>query len=73
MAALLEKPDYRPVIEVGGDKDELRDPEMDLAKMRAVWSRENLDTDQMAGLIVGGTTSKVPLAQRTETVQLSEN
>ena len=59
MAALLEKPDYRPVIEVGGDKEELRDQEMDLAKMRAVWSRENPDTGQTAGLIVGGTTSKV--------------
>ena len=61
MAALLEKPDYRPVIEVGGDKEELRDLEIDLTKMRAVWSRENLDTDQMAGLIVGRTTSTVAL------------
>ena len=61
MAALLEKPDYRPMIEVGGDEEELQDPEMDLAKMRAVWSRENLDTDQTAGLIVGGTTSKVAI------------
>ena len=58
MTALLEKPDYRPVVEVGGDKEELRDPEMDLVKMRAVWSRENLGTDQTAGLIVGGTTSR---------------
>ena len=61
MATLLEKPDYRPVIEVGGDKEELRDQEMDLTKMRAVWSRENPDTGQMAGLIVGGTTSKVTI------------
>ena len=61
MAALLEKPDYRPVVEVGGGKEELRDPEMDLTKMRAVWSREGLDTDQTAGLIVGGTTSKVAI------------
>ena len=61
MAALLEKPDYRPVVEVGGDKEELRDPEMDLVKMRAVWSRKTLDTDRMAGLIVGGTTSEVAI------------
>ena len=52
MATLLEKPDYRPVIEVGGDKEELRDQEMDLANMRAAWSRENPDTCQTAGLIV---------------------
>ena len=58
MATLLEKPDYRPVVEVGGGKEELRDPEMDLATMRAVWSREGLNTDQTAGLIVGGTTSR---------------
>ena len=61
MAALLEKPDYRPVMEVGRDKGELRDSEMDIVKMKAVWSRENLDTDQMAGLIVGGTTSQVAI------------
>ena len=61
MATLLEKPDYRPVIEVRGDKKELQDPEMDLTKMRAVWSRKNLDTDQTAGLIVGGTTSTVAI------------
>ena len=61
MAALLEKPDYRPVIEVVRDKGELRDSEMDLVKMKAVWSRENLDTDQTAGLIVGGTTSQVAI------------
>ena len=61
MAALLEKPDYRPVIEVRRDKGELRDSEMDLVKMKTVWSRENLDTDQTAGLIVGGTTSQVAI------------
>ena len=61
MAALLEKPDYWPVMEVGRDKWELRDSEMDLVKMKAVWSRENLDTDQTAGLIVGGTTSQVAI------------
>ena len=61
MAALLEKPDYRPVMEVGRDKGELQDLEMDLVKMKAVWSRENLDTDQTAGLIVGGTTNKVAI------------
>ena len=48
----MEKPDYRPVIEVGGDKEELRDQEMDLAKMRAIWSRENPDTCQTARLII---------------------
>ena len=61
MAALLEKPDYWPVMEVGRDKGELRDSEMNLIKMKAVWSRENLDTDQTAGLIVGGTTSQVAI------------
>ena len=61
MAALLEKPDYRPVTEVGGDKGDLRDSELDFIKMKAVWSRENLDTDQTTGLIVGGTTSKVAI------------
>ena len=61
MAALLEKPDYQPVMEVGRDKEELRDSEMDLAKMKAVWSRENLDTDQTAGLVVGGTTIQVAI------------
>ena len=61
MAALLEKPDYQPLMEVGRDKGELRDSEMDLVKMKAVWSRENLDTDQTAGLIVGGTTSQVAI------------
>ena len=52
MAALLVKTDYRPVIEVGGDKEELQDQEMDLANMRAVWLRENPDTCQVAGLII---------------------
>ena len=61
MAALLEKPHYRPVMEVGRDKGELRDSEMDLVKMKAVWSRENLDTDKTAGLIVGGTTRQVAI------------
>ena len=61
MAALLEKPDYWPVMEAGRDKGELRDSELDLVKMKAVWSRENLDTDQTAGLIVGGTTSQVAI------------
>ena len=61
MATLLEKPDYRPVMEVGRDKGELRDSEMDLVKMKAVWSRENLDTNQTTGLIVGGTTSQVAI------------
>ena len=59
MAALLVKPDYGPVVEVREDKEEPRDQEMDFANMRAVWSRENLDTCQTAGLIVGGKTSKV--------------
>ena len=61
MAALLEKPDYRPVMEVRGDKGDLRDSELDFVKMKAVWSRENLDTDQTTGLIVGGTTSQVAI------------
>ena len=61
MATLLEKPDYRPVMEAGRDKGELRDSELDLVKMKAVWSRENLDTDQTTGLIVGGTTSQVAI------------
>ena len=61
MAALLVKHDYSPVVEIRGDKEELRDQEMDLANMRAVWSRENPDTNQMVGLIVGGTTSKVAI------------
>ena len=61
MATLLEKPDYWPVMEVGRDKGELQDSEMDLVKMKAVWSRENLDTEQTAGLIVGGTTSQVAI------------
>ena len=61
MAALLEKPDYRPVTKVGGDKGDLRDSELDFVRMKAVWSRENLDTDQMTGLIVGGRTSQVAI------------
>ena len=61
MAAFLEKPDYRPVMEVGGDKGDLRDSELDFVRMKAVWSRENLDTDQTTGLIVGGTTTQVAI------------
>ena len=61
MAALLEKPDYRPVMEVGGDKGDLRDSELDFVRMKASWSRGSLETDQTTGLIVGGTTSQVAI------------
>ena len=61
MAALLEKLDYRPVTEVGGDKGDLRDSELDFVRMKAVWSRESSDTDQTTGPIVGETTSQVTI------------
>ena len=61
MAALLEKPEYQPKIGVGGDQGDLRDSELDFVRLKAVWSRENSDTDQTTGLIVGGTTSQVAI------------
>ena len=61
MAALLEKPEYRPMTGVGGDKGDLRDSDLDSVRMKAYWSRGSSDTDQTTGLIVGGTTSQVAI------------
>ena len=62
MAALLEKPEYQPVTELGRDQGDLRDSDLDSVKIRAYWSRVSSDTDQTMELTVEGTTSQVTVA-----------
>ena len=62
LAALLEKPQYQPVMRQGREQGDRQDSDLDSVKIRAYWSRVSSDTDRTTELTVEGTTSQVTVA-----------